>query len=163
MSFTSNQLKSMLKGGSRPYIHPKLDMFICYDTSSYVEHYGCEHNSICIPNCNEDNIADVKGELHKYLTAMTLGDNTLAFDDFNCKWILEFNAKNDDSDNSHIEKVKIEVRLCYYHHRNAVFAEVQHKLGKIGLHHTIRDDIGSLVVSKRFLKGFNIATAEKNN
>ena len=162
MSFTTDQLKAILKGGSRPYIHPKLDMSICYDNDNYIEHYG--YNSICIPNCNEDNIAHVKGELHKYLTAMTLGDNTLAFDDFNCKWILEFNAKNDDDNgDDNIEKIKIEVRLCYYHHRKAVFAEVQHKLGKIGLHHTIRDDLLILITSNRFLRGFKIATAEKNN
>lgn len=150
---TNAQLKAILMGGSRPYIHPKLDMPICYDTGSYVEHYGCEHNYICIANCDANNITHVKAELFKYLKAMALGGGvTLKFDDFNCKWFLEYGAKNEDND----AYIKIEVRLCYYHHRKNVFVEVQHKEGKIGLHHAICDDIRNLVISKRFLKGFKI-------
>jgi len=155
---TSAQLKAILMGGSRPYIHAKLDMPICYDTDSYVEHYGSEHNSICLANCDANNIAHVKAELFKYLNAMALGsDVILTFDDFNCKWILEYGSKNEDKESY----IKIEVRLCYYYHRKNVFAEVQHKLGEIGLHHTLCDDIRNLVISKRFLKGFK--TAENNN
>jgi len=168
MSKISNsQLKAILMGGSRPYIHPKLDMPICYDTASYIDHYGCEHNSICIPNCHVNNIAHVKSELFKYFKAMTLGsDVILTFDEFNCKWILEYGAKKEDGkslDATDPDYIKIEVRLCYYYHRENVFAEVQHKLGEIGIHHTICDDIRTLVVSRRFLKEFKIATTEKNN